>query len=230
MNTLTRILAGSLVFLFGAALVAAPPSAVAQNEPGELYLGVQGGLTQSQLAGDGVDASSRQGFSGGVNFMYHVNEVFSVELGALYTKRGADGVTVTGASNKSSPAFDYDDDEVAINYYDFPLLLKLTAPVEPVKVRLLAGPALSFLQSAKENDFNTQRSIESTPDVESRFLLYDLAGVVGGEIGMPLPGLTNGEVAVDGRYSFGFDNIDQTQGYELKNRSLSGSLILRFAL
>ena len=231
MNTLTRNLAASFVFLVGAACLVAPPSATAQNQPGALYLGVQGGLAQSQLAGDRVEASSRQGFNGGVSFQYNVNEVLSVELGALYTRRGADNVTSSGAPNTSSPAFDYDDDRLTINYYDFPLLVKLTAPIEAVKVRALAGPALSFLASADENGDDIQRSIESTPAVERRFLLYDFAGVLGGEIALPLPsGFVDGEVAIDGRYTFGLDNIDQTQGFELRNRTMSGSLIFRFAI
>jgi len=230
MTTLTRTLVATLGFLLGSALVLAPPSATAQNQPGELSIGIQGGLTQSQLAGDGVDASSQQGYSGGVSFQYHVNEALSVELGALYTERGADAVTASAASNTSSPAFNYNDDRVTINYYDFPLLVKLTAPFEAVKLRAVAGPALSFLRSAEENGSSFQRSVESTPEVERRFLLYELSGVVGGEIAVPFPGLVDGEVALDGRYTFGFDNIDQTQGFELKNRTLSGSLIFRFAI
>lgn len=230
MTTLTRTLVATFAFVLGSALLMAPRSATAQNQPGELSIGIQGGLTQSQLTGARVDASSQQGYSGGVSFQYHINEALSVELGALYTERGADAVTSSGASNASSPAFDYDNDRLAINYYDFPLLVKLTAPFEAVKVRAIAGPALSFLQSAEENGRNTQRSIESTPEVERRFLLYDFSGVVGGEIAVPFPGFVNGEVALDGRYTFGLDNIDQTQGFELKNRTLSGSLIFRFTI
>jgi hypothetical protein len=230
MTTLTRTLVATFVLLLGLAFMMGPPSATAQNQPGELSIGIQGGLTQSQLTGDGVNASSRQGYSGGVNFQYHINEALSVELGALYTERGADAVTASATANTSSPAFNYNDDQVTINYFDFPLLVKLTAPFEAVKVRAVAGPALSFLRSAEENGRSTQRSIESTPEVERRFLLYDFAGVVGGEIAVPLPGLVNGEVALDGRYTFGLDNIDQTQGFELKNRTLSGSLVFRFAI
>jgi hypothetical protein len=177
-----------------------------------------------------VEASSQRGFSGGVNLQYHVNEALSVELGAVYTERGAEDVSSSGAPNASSSAFNYTEDNLSIEYYDFPLLVKLTAPIEAVKVRALAGPSLSFLQSAEENGLDVQRGIESEPEVERRFLLYDLAGVVGGEIAVPLPGLVNGEVAIDGQYSFGLGNIDQTQGYELKNRTLSGSLIFRVAL
>lgn len=230
MNTLTRTLVTSFAIFLGCAFVAAPHSATAQNEPGELSLGLHGGLAQSQFAGDGVDASSLQGFSGGIGFQYHVNEVFSVELGALYTQRGAEDVTASAAPNTSSPAFNYSEDRLTVNYYDFPLLLKITAPIEAVKIRALAGPALSFLRSASQNGNDVQRYTESAKPVENRFLLYDFAGVVGGEIAVPLPGLVNGEVAVDGRYSFGLDNVEQTQGFEFKNRTLSGSLIFRFAM
>lgn len=230
MNTLTRILVTSFAIVVGCVFVAGSQSATAQNEPGELSIGLHGGLAQSQFAGDGVEASSLQGFSGGIGFQYHVNEVFSVELGALYTRRGADNVTASVSQNTSSSAFNYDDDRLTVNYYDFPLLLKITAPIEAVKLRALAGPALSFLRSASQNGDDIQRYTESQKPVENRFLLYDLAGVVGGEIAVPFPGLGNGEVAIDGRYSFGLDNVEQTQGFELKNRTLSGSLIFRFAM
>lgn len=229
MNKLTQTLFVSLAALALAAFTLGPMPAQAQNEADEIYFGVQGGLAQTSYSGTGTDASSRQGFSGGVHVMYNINEALSAQLDVEYTERGATSITASGGNNVSD-AFDLSGDEFQVEYLSFPLLLKLTAPIEQVKVRAMAGPSISFLVDATQNGSDIQRNIQSQLPVTNRFLLYDVAGVVGGELAFPLPGLANSEIAVDGRYSFGLVNVDQTQGFELNNRSFSGSLLFRFQL
>lgn len=230
MNRLTRRFIATALLLTGLGALLAPGSVLAQNQPDQLYLGIQGGLAQSQFSGDGTDASSRQGFSGGVNLMYNLNEAFSVELKALYTERGADGVTASADPGTSSPAFNLEGDDFALDYYHFPLLAKITAPIEVVKVRLLAGPAVSFLNGATKNGDETRRNIQSEPPVTERFSFFDVSGIVGGEIAVPVPGSLNAEVAIEGGYQFGLPNIDNTQGFELNNRSFDGALTFRIPL
>lgn len=161
--------------------------------------------------------------------MYNINEALSAEMDFEYIQRGADAVSATGGVSVSD-AFDLSDDEFTVDYLQFPVLLKLTAPIEQVKVRALAGPSVSFLVDAEQNGDSFQRAIQSELPVENRFLLYDISGVVGGELALPVPGLANSEVALDGRYTFGFINVDQTQGFEINNRALTGSLMFRFQI
>jgi len=204
----------------------APTGAHAQNEPSALFVGVQGGIAQSSFGGEGVSSSSRQGFTGGIHFMYNINEALSAELDLLYARQGGDDVTMSGGLNVSD-AFNLENDRMTINYLRFPVVFKLTAPIEAVKVRALAGPSIDFLVGAKQNGSETQQALQSEAPVNARFLLYDLAGVVGGEIALPVPGLRNTEIALDGRYKFGFLNVDEEPEFVLKNRSFGGSLIFR---
>lgn len=203
-----------------------PTDAHAQNEPGALFIGAQGGIAQSSFEVEGGSSSSRQGFSGGIHFMYNINEALSAELDILYTRQGGDDVTASGGPNVSN-AFNLENDRMTVNYLRFPVIFKLTAPIEGVKVRALAGPSIDFLVGAKQNGSETQQALQSEAPVSTRFLLYDLAGVVGGEIALPVPGLRNTEIAVDGRYKFGFLNVDEEPEFVLKNRSFGGSLIFR---
>ena len=230
MNRLTQNFLATAAFLIGIGVFLAPTSMLAQNQSDQLHFGVEGGLAQSQFTGNGTDASSHQGFSGGINFMYNLNEALSGELKALYTEGGADEVTASADPGTSSPAFNLDGDEFTLDYYQFPILAKLTAPIDVVKIRALAGPAISFLDGATKNGDETQRNIQSEPPVNRRFKFYDLSGVVGGEIAVPLSGLLNAEVAVEGRYQFGLPNIDNQQGFEIKNQSFNGVLTFRIPL
>lgn len=230
MDTLTRRFIATVTVLIGLGFLLAPSSVMAQNSAGELYLGVEGGLAQSEFTGDVTDASSHQGGSGGVNVMYNINEALSVELKALYTQRGADGVTASADPGTSSPAFNLSDDDFTLDYYNFPLLVKLTAPIEAVKIRALAGPAISFLDAATKNGSEVRRNFEAQLPAKDRFLFYDISGVVGGEIAVPLPGLFDGEVAVEGTYTVGFPNIDNRPGFDISSQSIGGALTLRFPL
>lgn len=229
MNKLTQSLFATLTVFAFAVFFLSPTEVKAQNEPGRVYFGVQGGLAQSSFSGSGTESSGLQGYSAGAHFMYHINEVLSAEMDFLFTRRGADGVNAASGPNVSN-AYDLSDADVELTYYDFPLLLKLTAPIEQVNLRAMAGPAISFQTGATINGEEIQRQLQSEARVQNRFLLYDVFGVVGGEIALPVPGLAQSEVAIDGRYSFGLKNVEQTQDMEMKNRSLSGSLIFRFAL
>lgn len=229
MDKLTQALFTAFTIFALVAFALGPREAEAQNEAGQVFLGVQGGLTQSSFTGSGSDASGRQGYGGGAHVMYNVNEAFSVQMDFLFSQRGAEEVTADAGQNVSD-AYNLDGSEIELQYYEFPLLFKVTAPIEQVKVRAMAGPAISFQTGAEIDGEETQRQLESTPKVQNRFLLYDVFGVVGGELALPLPGLGNGEVALDGRYQVGLKNVEQTQEMELKNRSFSGSLILRFGI
>lgn len=225
MDRLTQTLFASLTLMAFVAFIVTPHSTHAQDEPGVAYFGVQGGLNQASFEG-GSAASSRQGNTVGVQASYNVNEVFSVEMDFLYAQMGANGVTISGGGNVSD-AYDYQNDDVSVSYYHFPALFKLTAPIEFVKARALAGPAISFLAGAEENGTSIQGDLQSEQPVTNRYLLYDFGGVVGGEIALPVSALGESEVALTGRYYVGFTNVDQTQDFSLKNRSFSGSLIFR---
>jgi opacity protein-like surface antigen len=227
MEKAAQFITAFLVLL--AVLFAAPP-AQAQYDAGTAYLGVRGGVASTSFSGSGLDASSRSGATAGMQLGYHATEALTVEFGIQYTRRGAESMQATGGPNVSD-ALDYQNDRVRIDYLDFPALVKLTAPVEAVRLSAFAGPMLSFRNSGSTlNGSETQGRLQSEASVDDRFLTYDLQGVVGGEIALPIPGLSNTEVALDGRYGYGFVNVDQVQGFTLESRTLTGGLSVRTAL
>jgi len=224
-NTLQRTL---LALLSGLLLALVPLTTQAQEEPGAFYIGVQGGLNQTTLEGETVTASSSQSnvHLGGF-FAYNVNEVFSVQLGASYIERGADGVTADGGPNESD-ALNLNDATVDLEYVEIPVLFKLTAPIDIVKVRGFAGPGLNLMTGAEINGRETL-PLQSNADVDTRFHFYDAFGILGGEIGIPIPGPVD-EFAIDGRYQFGLVDIDVNEGFDVKNQGFTGTASLRFAL
>lgn len=229
MNKLTQTFLGTLTAFALVAFTLGPVEAQAQNEAGAVYFGVQGGLTQSSVTGSGTESSSRQGYSGGFHVMYNFTEMLSAQMDFTFAQRGADELTASSGPNVSD-AYDLDNAELELQYYEFPLLLKVTAPIEGVKLRAIAGPAVSFQTGATLDGREVQRQLQSNARVQNRFLLYDLFGMVGGELALPIPGISDSEVALDGRYQFGFKNVEQTQDMEMQNRSFNASLMFRFAL
>jgi len=225
---LKRILSTILAIIAMTIFALAPTTAQAQNEPEAVYFGVLGGFSQATLDGGDVSSSSFQsGFTGGVSFTYNVNEAFSVQLETIYAERGGKGIDAAAGPSRSD-ALDYSDATIEVSYIEIPVLFKLTAPIEAVKVRGFAGPAVSSLLNATINGRENQAWLQSNSPVEDRFSPVDLNGIIGGEIAVPLPRVA-GEVAIDGRYYLGFVNVDR-EGFSMKNRTFSGTLSVRFAL
>lgn len=228
MDNPKRILCTPFSLVILALFSLAPLEAQAQEEPGTTYIGVSGGLAQSTFSGDGTSASSRQGFIGGAFAGYNFTSFFSVELQVLYAERGADDVSASGEGNMSG-ALAYDGDRITLEYIEVPLLFKFTAPIENVKIRGFVGPSFDNVSSATINGQENLGQLQSNLKLEERLLFYDIGGIVGGEIAFPLPAIVD-EVALDGRYHFGFKNLDQFEGFNMENRSFRGTLSLRFDL
>jgi len=215
-------------FLSGLLLAAAPLTTQAQDEPGTFYVGLQGGLNQTTLTGNAVTAASaRSNPHVGALAAYNVNEAFSVQLGASYVQSGADGVDADGQPSEPD-ALNLRGASVDLDYLEIPVLLKLIAPIEAVKVRGFAGPAFNFMTGASV-DGRATLPLQSNAPVEDRFLFYDASGILGGEIGIPLPGPVD-EFAIDGRYQFGLFDVDVNQGFHIKNQGFTGTASVRFAL
>jgi len=206
--------------------------AEAQNTPGETYFGVEGGFVQSTLGQGGTSADFRQAPTAGIHFMHNINEALSVQIGVLYVERGGESVVATGDRNVS-PAWDITSQEVKLEYADFPILFKLTAPFEPypgVKFRAVAGPTFSARFDAEIGGEDSNRRLQSNSLVNDRTRFWDLTGVLGGEIVFPVPRVPGAELALNGQYHYGFLNVDTTQSFEYRNRTFTGSLGLRIGL
>jgi len=224
-NTLQRTF---LALFSGLLLALVPLTTQAQEEPGGLYIGVQGGLNQTTLEGETVTNSSFKSNQHIGGFLaYNVNEVFSVQLGVSYYERGGDNVTADGGPNETD-ALNLSEADVNLEYVEVPILFKLTAPIDIVKIRGFVGPGVNLNKGAEINGKDTL-PLQSNADVDDRFHFYDVTGIVGGEIAIPIPGPVD-EFAIDGRYQAGFFDVEVNEGFEFNNEGFSGTASVRFAL
>lgn len=210
-------------------LALGPMDAQAQEEPGAFFIGVSGGLSQADYS-DVQSSSSRQGSAVGVDLTYNFNEVFSGELGAYHIRKGAEDVTSIG-DIPFLDALDFQNADLMVDYYEFPIFFKLTAPIQaPVRLRAYAGPSVSFIRTAWINGSDMREDIQAEQSASERFPFFDVGANLGGEIAVPLPYPFVDEIVVDGRYNFGFINADGTNGFDMKTRTLTGTFSLRFPL
>jgi len=201
----------------------------AQDGAGPVYFGIKGGIAQSTVrGGDLQNADSQQGSAGGLFFTFQVNEFFSVQPEVLYQRQGATSIDVTGGPNVSD-ALDLSGDDIKVDYVEVPLLFKLTAPIEGVNLRGYVGPSVSAVTNAKINDRDRIRDVQSDEPFSDRLTPVDFSAVFGGEIAVPLP-VGADEIALNGRYNYGFLSVYNEQEFEFTNSSLTGSLSIRFTI
>ena len=119
-------------------------------EDGKMMFGVKGGLNLANLSGDElVDNSMKIGFAGGVFMCYSFTEIFAIQPELLFSMKGA--------------KWGKNDEDLALNYFEIPLLFKVNLPTEgKMKPSLYAGPVLGILMSAKYNDKDEKELWKST--------------------------------------------------------------------
>lgn len=188
----------TVLVLMAAFWVANPGTASAQ-------VGVLVGLNSANVdfdveeAGVSITGDRRMGFVGGLTFNLPVQEMFSVELDALFAQKG---------SEISVPAEDFSQ-KVKLNYLDLPVLGRINLPGSgPARVHLLVGPSFNFNISEKfDPDEGEDDEVET----------FETALVFGG-------GVTVNRFRVDVRYGLGLSNIvkdSEAEGITGKNRVFS---------
>lgn len=107
-------------------------------------LGLKLGINIANIYGSDVgETSPLLGISGGAYFSYKLSDVFEIQPGVYFSRKGAKEKGVT-----DTETFDYD---FALDYIEVPLLLKVSFPIEKLLIRpiVFAGPAISFNTNAK---------------------------------------------------------------------------------
>ena len=164
--------------------VATPSTASAQ-------VGVLVGLNMANVNFDVTDTSvsvkgdSRTGLVAGLSFNVPIQEMFSVEVDALFAQKGTKvSFTESGFTDSS---------KVKLNYVDIPVLGKINLNGSaPVGVHLLFGPSFNFKVSEK---FDPEED-----DIEDQFEKMETALLIGG-------GVHVSNFRVDLRYGIGLSNI-----------------------
>ena len=136
--------AGAIVLVLAVIGLATPSTASAQ-------VGVLVGLNMANVNFEVEDSSfdvngdSRTGFVAGLSFNMPIQDIFSVEVDALFAQKGAQFNLSAGGFSESV--------DVKLDYVDVPVMGRVNLPGSgPVRVHLLLGPSFNFKISEKFED------------------------------------------------------------------------------
>jgi hypothetical protein len=167
--------------------LATPSTASAQ-------VGVLVGLNVANVNFDVEDTSvsikgdSQTGLVAGLSFNMPIQDMFSVEVDALFSQKG------TKFTFSESDGFVDDSAKIKLNYVDIPVLARINLNGSaPVGVHLLVGPSFNFKVSEKFDP-------EEAADPDDSFEKMETALVVGG-------GVHVSKFRVEARYGVGLSNI-----------------------
>lgn len=213
-TTFNRLLLGGFL---GSFLILANIDANAQFG---FALGPKGGVAITTFKGtNSANIDSRtSGFYGAfVNFQ--LGKVLSIQPEFLVTERGG---KVSANSVQS---------EVAIGYFDVPLLAKIRIPLanEVIFPHFLLGPDFAFKTNFKATATDTQ-SGTSFSFTDADVKKTDVGGLLGAGIDIQTPG--NGIFfTIDGRYGWSFQDLnDNDNTITLKNKGWMFSAGLGFRI
>ena len=180
-----KVRAAAIVLVLAVIGLATPSTASAQ-------VGVLVGLNVANVDFDVSDTSvsvngdSRTGFVAGLSFNMPIQQMFSVEVDALFAQKGTKFSATEGGFTDTA--------KINLNYVDIPVLAKVNVTGSaPVGVHLLAGPSFNFKVSEK---FDPEDAADSEDSIEK----METALVFGG-------GVHVGAFRVDLRYGIGLTNI-----------------------
>lgn len=157
--------------------------------------GIKGGLNAYSIySDDNSGADTKIGFHLGLISHIHLGNQFAIQPELIYSTQGTT--------------------KLNLNYVNVPLLFQY---MFDNGFRLMAGPQLGFLASAKKevNNVNT--------DVKDNFKKVELAFGIGMSYVHPSTGF-----GVDGRYNFGLNNINDSGSVNSYNRGLQVGVFYLF--
>jgi len=177
------------VLLLAAAAVFAASPLFAEG----MMFGVKGGLNMANVIGDDAeDTSMKIGAVGGIFMCYNFTEIFAIQPELLFSMKGAKSDNEEGI-----------EEAWTLNYFEIPLLFKVTLPTDgKVKPLLYAGPALGILMSAKVED----------EDIKEHLKSMDIGVVAGAGIDYRME---SGTLSFEARYEVGMSSI-----YDLDDETL----------
>lgn len=165
--------------------------------------GIKGGLNAYTIySDDNSSADTKIGFHLGLISHIHLGNQFAIQPELIYSTQRAQ------YSNGSTTA------KLNLNYVNVPLLFQY---MFDNGFRLMAGPQVGFLVSAKTEIDNTKT------DVKDNLKKIELAFGVGASYVHPPSGF-----GVDARYNFGLNNINEVGTVNSYNRGLQVGVFYLF--
>jgi hypothetical protein len=138
----------------------------------KLSIGPEVGINIANLsATPDFSYTSRTGLLFGANLDMGFGHYISVQPGLRFVMKGAGGSDGAGGSFT-----------IKLNYFEIPVLLKVTFPLTEVKPFLFAGPVLGINMSANEDD-TPQGGTTTTTDVSNNVSGTDFSILFGGGVG-----------------------------------------------
>lgn len=198
-----------IVFLLTLCLGVASHDSLAQFG---VALGPKGGFSVTSLGGDPSNIDRNINWLGGIFVNIQLSPVVNIQPEAILNEKGAD-FTRNGERR-----------DLEVQYIDVPILLKLRVPIDDVFFpHILLGPNGSFRTDIDYTSRNTDNGTVVTVS-KNDIRKADIGGIVGA--GMDLQTRRSGIFfTIDGRYGFGFTNIDDTNdSFEIRNRGWMFSL------
>lgn len=174
-------------------------SAIAQHN----NFGIKGGLNAYTIySDDNSSADTKMGYHLGVISHIHLGNQFAIQPELIYSTQGSQ-YTIGSTTAKLN-----------LNYVNVPLLFQY---MFDNGFRLMAGPQVGFLVSAKTEIDNTKT------DVKDNLKKIELAFGIGASYVHPPSGF-----GVDARYNFGLTNINETGSVNSYNRGLQVGVFYLF--
>jgi len=191
------------VFLLIAAFAPRPAAAAVD-------FGLKGGLSLSNITWSSgeTDATSLMKPVFGAFVAFNLGPMFAIQPEVYYWTGGA----------KSEDVFEEDIVEMQLkfNYIHVPVLAKLRFGSGSVKPMLFAGPAISFLTTAREVIY-VNGALEEDMDVKEFLKSTDVSAVIGTGLEFTMGKLM---LILDARYNLGFANINAKGGETtMKNKA-----------
>jgi hypothetical protein len=201
-------------------LFVVPSAGRAQDGP--VSLGVIAGANVADQAGQDVfTPHDRIGFIGGVSGAFRLASRWSIQLDGLYVQKG-------GRENNDNDPGDLDD-ELSLEYLEFPLLLKFSFTEGGTRPELFVGPSFAFELSCSYDAFPDGSSDPvdcSEAGLQIRSL--DVGVAFGADVEIPLG---SGQLVIDGRGVVGLSSFDDSDAnLDFRNRILALMVGYRFAL
>jgi len=189
-----RVLSGVLVLLF---VLFGVSGAMAQ----ELSWGLKGGINLATLSSDETpspDLNYRIGLVAGGFFTWPLGARFDIQPEALFSQQGA-SASALGV-----------DAKIKIDYLVVPILMRYKTATSGNSVVFFAGPSLGVKLNAEATAESGGQTIKE--DIDNDIETLDVGVVFGG-------GLEFGRCTIDGRFTWGFSNINADVNEPAKTRS-----------
>jgi hypothetical protein len=203
------------------ALISFPSWAMAQAGP--VSLGVVAGANVADQAGQDVFAPhDRIGFIGGASGTFRFASRWAIQVDGLFVQKG-------GRENNDVDPEDPFDDELSLEYIEFPILLKFSFTEGGTRPEVFVGPSFAYELSCNYDTFpdGSSEPVDcSEAGLETRSL--DVGVAFGADVEISLG---SGHLVIDARGIVGLNSFDDSEAnLDFRNRILALMVGYRFSL